>query len=678
KPVILAEALQYYFSGANEDPIYNMAVVLDTGGYQLSQPPIKLAQSLANVYKSTNGQWDKHIGWSLEEIPPRAIKKIDILATALDSLIAIPDSFDFFRGWALQQLAPLLHEYGLLDEAIIIAVGSLSNQFQTRTETIEVLTHLQNKSDDLLENLYPENTLFQAIQTIDDPYLRFRGYLRLRQYFPFLNILISVESDELSGMRLNFWETFASPLDFKPEIDDLIASAREVALIIEDSSQQEWAFEQLAQIDPLTSKFQWLQQAIRVAGKISDSENRARAYTRLANSFPLKEGLNLFLTALNDIEKISDERKKVETLVLVRKFLNRYPQAASRFQKIVDSLDSWNQAKSFRLTAPLVQWYATKLGEINTTASWAWERLKNSPKTIANIDLAEENFFTKRQNILTVLQENEDSDTVRKILASVGKLHLVNQAFYKRIESASILVEEKPYLLEILIDWLEQKLQEGLFKSWDDLNYLMIGDILGVVAACAERLPNTFYKKATNSSTLKVRLSEAVQYHNTFPGRQSALILLSYFYDVTEETIFALKAGLQDVVAVQDVVIQTVDRYREIDLDLLRELFEDLLNPSPAIGFVTARMLVSVARNMYTPPSLREEIIEAFVEAIDDDRSKQDVYLFLNKAGSFTNCDYQIEYKGQLDVIFYEIVTQLSGITNLGKRSKQVSKDDSI
>ena len=946
KPVMLAETLQFYFSGVNDDSAYNLAVVMDTLGEQLTRPPIKLAQALANTHFTTNGQWEQHIGWSLEKIQSRAVEQLDILAAALDALVAIPDSFDFFRDWALVQLAPLLQESGFIIEAIIIAVGSSSNQFKTRSETIEMLTSLQENLSNLLADPYPEISLLQAVQTIDDPYLRCRGYLQLMHYFPFLQLTIVVKSGDISRFH------------------SLIANVQEAAYAIEDIIHKEWAFKKLARISNLTQRPRWLQQAIEAAKEVSDFENRARAYIQLTRHLSLEEGLQLFLSALDDVERIPDERKKTETLIIVREYLNRYPQAYSHFQEIVASLDSWNQAKALGFNAPLLKQYATELGETkNETASlvlgailndlrlqfslpsdlggiWSallsnkktlafkelcqrakrerllltqeaivtlnqlikegdmetvssllplvqkpdainlpiledwlvyldpllqqytylliaeagkiseqtlptlidlltsgeditlyraelalhgdrwnsqerylyasklgvktllelaqkgiellannspiaivirwtfqriyhnnsqviedlvqiaktdivdsekalvvlkniehinanawlaflkglsdgtsevqgsllhslcmllhinyitdemwqealpilrdinsdvleayefvldspaklvesaslvWEMLNDNPETIPNLTLeAEKLFIRNKQNILEVIQ-NEDLEMVKNVLNSVS--NLVNQAFTDRINSASGSVEQKPQLLEILIDWLEKKLQGGPFE--DNVNRFMTGDLLGVVAACAERLPNTFYKKAFSSSTLQARLLEAVESHNTFPGRQAALVLLSYFYRVTEETIAALKVSLRDFVEVQYVAIQTIDRYREIDPDLLPELFEDLLDKSPAVGFATAQILAAIAQNAYLDPRLREEIIKAFVEAIDDDRSKRDVYLLVKEEVSYNNHIYRIEYKGQLDEIFYDIVTQIIGIIDIDKR----------
>jgi hypothetical protein len=298
------------------------------------------------------------------------------------------------------------------------------------------------------------------------------------------------------------------------------------------------------------------------------------------------------------------------------------------------------------------------------SASLAWEMSIDSKKYPFDVaSEAEKIFLSKQQNMLEISQE-DDSNILRDLLASIGNLYLVNQAYTDRVSAASASVEEKPQLLEVLIDLLSKRLQEAAFE--DDFR-LMTCDLLNVVAASAECLPNTFYRKVSGSPTLQLRLREVVETHNTFPGRQSALILLSYFHCITEETIAALEVSLRDVVEVQNVAIQTLERYREIDQDsdLLTKLFENLLDSSPSVGYVTARMLAAIARNAYFNPDLREKIIAAFIEAIDNNLSRRDVYLLVKKEISKNNHIYQVEYKGQLHEIFYEIIIQISGISNL-------------
>lgn len=942
KSLILAETLQFYLSGASDDPVYNLAVVIDTVGGQLSNPPILLAQVLANAHRSTNGQWDEHIGWSLERVPPRAVEQLDILGAALDALVTIPDTFDFFRGWALTQLASLLQENELIVEAIIIAMGSLSDRFQSRNETLEELTKFRESLSSILTTPYPEIALLQELSNISDPYARFRGYLQLMYYFPFLRVPDDLNFEDSSEIHL------------------LIVDAQNTAQAIQDASRREWAFEQLARIGHLGQTQKLFQKAFQSAKQISNTENRSRAYARLANYFPLKEGSKVFLSALDDVARISDERKKTDTLLLFRWALDRYPQADSRFQRVVTSLNSWNQAKVLGLSAPILQRYANDLEEIapetgslvlgaslndlraqfslpgdsgglwsallstqkesalvalsqqarkgrlnltqeatavldllikegdaetvgkllplvqspdarslpvlndwlahldpslnqyvhlllaetgsiseqtlsilvdlltspedltryraalalhgngfnsmrlptpilgvdtilqlaqkrielqqnNPTISviivWTFERIHHNNVQIletliqiANSDTvaskkaltalrhierispnawsiflkglrngtsetqssllhsllmllarnrvsdemwqaalpilrqvnrevleayifvldspaklvesanlawemsagidqnasnlaleAERIFSTKQQNLLQILQE-DNPDILRSLLGSIGSLYLINQGYTDRINAASATVEKKPQLLEVLIDLLNKRLQEGAFE--DEFRFT-ICDLLSVVAACAECLPNTFYRKVSGSSTLQARLREVIESHNTFPGRQSALVLLSYFYCVTEETVTALKVSLRDVVEVQHIALQTVERYREVEADLLPQLFNDLLNPNPAVAYTTARMLTAIARNAYLSPHVREEIVAAFVAAIDGGRSNRDVYLLIKKEVAQNGHAYQIEHQGKLDEIFYEIVTQLSGIASL-------------
>ena len=147
-------------------------------------------------------------------------------------------------------------------------------------------------------------------------------------------------------------------------------------------------------------------------------------------------------------------------------------------------------------------------------------------------------------------------------------------------------------------------------------------------------------------------------------------MLLSFLHQVTADTLNAVRAALRDCIEVQHVAIQTIDRYRDIDDDegLLLQLFEDLLDDSPAVGFATAQVLSAIARNLYLSPNLRERIIEAMVKAIDDERSQRSVYLFSKREVTYQNYVYEIKYKGQLDEILYGMVTRLSGVTDFRDR----------
>jgi hypothetical protein len=336
-----------YLSGASDDPVYNLAVVLDTVGDRLSNPPIRLAQALANAYQSVNGKWDKHIGWPLGKVPSKAIEKIDILSAALDALVTVPNELNFFRNWALTQLSALLQENELIVEALIIIVGSPSDRFHFDNETVEKLTNSQEALSSVLTDPYPGITFLQSLSTINDPYVRFRGYLQLINYFPFLQIPFVLNSNDSS------------------EIYSLIANVQEAACAIQNASHKAWAFEQLARISHPTQRKKGSQETIQVAQQISDPINRSRAYARLANSSSLEDGLELFSYALNDAQRINDERDRADTLLLLRQILNQYPQQYSHFQKVVTSLNSWNQNKISGLSAPLLQQYEADLEAIH-------------------------------------------------------------------------------------------------------------------------------------------------------------------------------------------------------------------------------------------------------------------------------------------------------------------------
>jgi hypothetical protein len=252
---------------------------------------------------------------------------------------------------------------------------------------------------------------------------------------------------------------------------------------------------------------------------------------------------------------------------------------------------------------------------------------------------------------------------LKETLRAIGNIHCVNQVFREGIVAAARRVEENPAVYEILIDWLADALAEDV-QDWEQGSFVR-GDLLSTVAAAAEHLPNTFLNKAASLPAFELRLRQAAQSHNTFPGRQAALVLLSYLRRATPHSLAALRAGLRDVVLVQETAVQSLDRYRDIDPLFLADLLQGLRDPSPAYAFASAGMCAAIARNIYLPPQCRQQIQAALVEAIQSPESQRDVYLLLT--GGIPE-GYRIEHKGRLDQVFAQILVELSGLADLDTR----------
>lgn len=967
KSIVIADSWSYFFSNNSDDKFYNFCVVLDTIGKDLSEPPIKLAKGLALVHQSVNQNWNGDKTLDIVKLTPRASEEIDILTTALDTIIAMPNEpFDFVKGWALMRLAPLLKNNGLLPEAVIITLSSLSNRFNTRVETMQVIGEQDASYLPLLTNPYPAFDLLKIVQKIKDNHLRCRGYLQLMRYFPTVRSQLLIEKET---SKLSVWRRLTNDVQSYYEL-----SFNGISIAIQnikDFNQQAWMFEQLASFGNQKQQQQCLKLAYQAAWRIPDPDNCARALTRLTEYFSSDECDKMLDYALKKIEKISNQRQRAETIALLRKSIIKYPQFHLRFQQIVSHLNEpCNQWKARGVTAPLLQHYETQLLEIgfNTTTiilgsiikdiqqefeqgtditslwwalttrrkpaalqelcnqgksnglrltkeaitvlnqllkigelttvhqllpliqdpeptiiplvkrwlthpnriiqrhanlllaetegfskqtlptlielltepedriryraalvlyhgsflykrllttnylgeetlimlsryaiqfydkepqisqvlgwslekilhndgqiienlskivtlnssnsdeakkvlaniqhidsnTWsvflkelqvgtfevqlalfrsicillyhnrisekmwndvlpilkelnseivaqqefvldgpgtlveavevAWQEIQENGKTTLDIvTTAETVFHSKHQKLTAVLQQ--ESNSIRKTLTELGSVVFVGEHYRNKIITAAEHLDKNPSLLEILIDWLEKRLRtvQAISDKSYYFNYTDT-DLLCVVAAGAERFPNTFYNKANTSELLEQRLREVVEFHSTFPGRQAAIALLSFLRRITPKVTAAVQAGLQDVVDVQETVFQTLTRYRDVESDFLSQIFKNLLHSSPSMGFATAKMLAAIGNNIYLPPQIRDLMIAELVNAINNPQAHREVYLLVKEEITYNPNGNKIKYMGRLDELFYQIVIQLSGIADIGKYKKQ-------
>lgn len=124
RPVLLAEYWHLVMAGIHHDPTYVLAVALDVWGDSLSQPLCVLVETLGTAANRR----PQCSPWRIE--PPRGSP----LTAALDALEAVPDAFDFVRGWGLVQLRGILRE-SHLDRGLQMA-QALSQRFDIQSETL--------------------------------------------------------------------------------------------------------------------------------------------------------------------------------------------------------------------------------------------------------------------------------------------------------------------------------------------------------------------------------------------------------------------------------------------------------------------------------------------------------------------------------------------------------------
>jgi len=352
RPRLLAEVWHCLVAGAHGDPVYNLAVLLDTEGETLASPPCLLAETLAMAPLSANVRWDHHRAWGLDRLAPRPRDWPEVLSSALDSLAGLAGSFGFVRSWALIVLAPLLRKAGLNVEALILALWSLTDSFNARNEAVHALAGFEPAADGLLGG-DPGPVLLAAVRQIGDPFLRFRASLRLAEAQPDLRDKLLPQSAPAEGLRT--WLTRRLGLD-------LPSFVREI-LTLSDPSQRTRALEGVAGLDSI-NRSRWASLAVCSAQQIDDPADRAQALVRLAAHFPAGRRDRLLARALRRVAGIPNESRRAEMLDLLRSRVTMSPRLRRPFDRAAAGLQkAMDQARARGLGAPLLLRAERELGD---------------------------------------------------------------------------------------------------------------------------------------------------------------------------------------------------------------------------------------------------------------------------------------------------------------------------
>ncbi len=784
RPLLLAQIWHFLLAGIHHDPVYNLAVVLDTRGDALSNPPQLLAESLAAAASHVPAGSP----WRIEA-PESAGGKRDlrtVLATALDALAGIPDPFDYVRGWGLVRLKPLLEETGLLDEALILA-RDLSDRFDTRAHTLErlrgprepdaaelrtavaddapvyragllkaplLLGHERDLDaggattclvtaalvDDLLRGFaVPDDLpgLWAALTAEHRDAAALELQQRAREHglgldrhaAAALGRLIA-EGDVATVRELLPWVRDPGPeargliRDLLPHADSLLRrhghlllaeaegfSARTLPVVLEllgdaddrtrhraalalhgdhsatrrrlrtrrlgrealeclarrwlDRHEDEprvalvlrWAFETIEHNDPdaITAWAATLTEA-------SDAAAAEEAEMILGEIHTLQSGAWRAVPEAFESGSARAQRallRSISTLLARRRLP---PEWWSELSGVLRSFDGgvW-EGKTFVLDGP---------SALVEAAEAAWKSLEASgPEAV---DLAERSYGKARRSWAEVFRQ--DLSAIRETLTAIGAERLITESSRTRVLAAAECVAKTPPVLEVLIDQLSRRLLHDVQDA--DPDERLTAHLLGVVAAAAERLPNTYLDKVRTLPLWSRHLREVVEYGDWFPARQAALVLLGLGRRVTEHALAALRAALRDVIDVQRTARQSVGRYREIEPHLLPPLIGDLGSESPALALAAGRMLAALARNAHFSPEVRGTIVEGLAAAVGDGQARRHVYLLVEEARGPHHKRQRITHRGRLDELFHQLLVELAGMVDLFGRPGRSAEEN--
>jgi WD40 repeat protein len=294
---------------------------LDAAGKDLGAAPLLLAESLARAPGSRQRLAEHRDGWPLDELPPRPSGTADLLAEALDALVALPRGLEQVHSWALGRLAPLLAEDSLTAEALVNAVTTLPDRSPALADAVAALLP-GDAGRALLAVPYPRAALIALARSMSEPWPRFRALRRL---------LLSFRS---------------ARAELLPET---LAAAREIA----DVAQRSRALEQLVFLVPAEQRPPLLGEALAAAQVITDPDNRARALGRLSAHSPPDLAARQLHEALAAVGAVADAAQRGELLELFGPLLLPHPELRRQAQALADHLgDETARARALGLLSP--------------------------------------------------------------------------------------------------------------------------------------------------------------------------------------------------------------------------------------------------------------------------------------------------------------------------------------
>ncbi|HEX6100447.1 MAG TPA: NACHT domain-containing protein [Thermoanaerobaculia bacterium] len=254
-----------------------------------------------------------------------------------------------------------------------------------------------------------------------------------------------------------------------------------------------------------------------------------------------------------------------------------------------------------------------------------------------------------------------DSGGLRTRLSEIGALRHMTDRFRQDLTVATERVVLRPMLLEPLVRWLASVVgepQESFYETG-------IGDLLCVTATAAEQLPDVFYDVAATLPELGHELARAAQFYPSYPAREAAFKLMALTRHMSLDTVAAFRTAMHDVFYVQQTALETLDRYRSVDPSALDELIASLRDASVTFAYSCARLLDTLARNSKLDSRIRERIVAAFTEAIDDPLSSREVYVIAWNQKQNEDKALTIEWRGPLRDHLGRWLGELSGVADL-------------
>lgn len=425
---IMAEIWQHHFSGAGDDPVYNLAVSLDTMGGVLGQPEALLS-ALEEAAAAQLGAAPGRAGWLRGEAVPIPRSKRQRVALALDAIDAIPTDFRFAAGWALSCLAGAISAAGFLEEAILIARIGIPKTFSGRKVALEALDRVSAQRGEF------------------DEFAKARLGARMQRYAaglagsgPASRAAVAMPADDRTG-GAGWMEVVRRLAALEGGVRQReVRSARMAPGGDSDVQAMERALALEATLTALTPlHLQTLIGCLDALSESHDFENRCRALLRMAARVPPNHEADFLGCALAQVRGIGPFRRKAITLRLFLQHSAGHDHLAAQAKLLAERLPDDDRQLALGYVARRVLSWEEALATGSDTAPIAAAALLQDAELALN---------AKLRSVDTRNAQHAAAGKASRLNASVTSI-LLNRAEARRLDGLHQSLDDHAFRKEL-------------------------------------------------------------------------------------------------------------------------------------------------------------------------------------------------------------------------------------
>lgn len=245
-----------------------------------------------------------------------------------------------------------------------------------------------------------------------------------------------------------------------------------------------------------------------------------------------------------------------------------------------------------------------------------------------------------------------DDEALISVNTLMAGLKTLGSEQYRSVDYINVWIKAAQEMAEVeltfkfLFDWTLDTLSPGADER-------VVSDFLPALAIMAKVSPMTFTAQA-NPDELEPLLVDIVERNLSWSSRQAAMFLLGHLRRVSKSVTRALKLAMQDVYVVQEAALTAVNQFRQLDGDILSELFDGLKSESATYAQATIQLLMALSQAEATSAADRRRILATLAAMAGKAEARRPVYALIGKS------KLRIEFVERLDQAAYRAIFFIS------------------